>query len=81
MDKKEKLELGNRTIAKLAIAIATAIELNNNGEVIGPLTRKVLQTLDDLDTGVQHFIDYQPQNEPPKRELTAAQMLPTRTRK
>jgi hypothetical protein len=47
----------NKTIAKLAIAIATAQKLTQQGEVIGPLTRKVLETLDTIDT-LPHFVDH-----------------------
>ena len=50
--------MDNKTIAKLAIAIATAVKLKQDGEVIGPLTRKVLDTLDALDS-LPHFVDYQ----------------------
>lgn len=60
MENKNKVELSNKTIAKLAIAIATAITLKQSGEVIGPLTRKVLETLDDLDLNVRHFAEYEP---------------------
>jgi hypothetical protein len=49
--------MDNKTIAKLAIAIATATKLAEQGEVIGPLTNKVLSTLDTLDT-LPHFIEY-----------------------
>ena len=49
--------LDNKTIAKLAIAIATAINLNNDGEVIGPLTRKVLEAIDGVDS-LPHFRDH-----------------------
>jgi hypothetical protein len=49
--------MDNKTIAKLAIAIAAAIKLSESGEVIGPLTRKVLETLDDLDS-MDHFAKY-----------------------
>ncbi len=56
-----KSTLDNKTIAKLAIAIAEAIHLKENGEVIGPLTRKVLETLDTLDS-VEHFANYQPKS-------------------
>lgn len=51
--------LDNKTIAKIAIALATAIELKNNGEVIGPMIRKVLETLDALDS-LAHFASYSP---------------------
>jgi hypothetical protein len=51
--------MDNKTIAKLAIAIATAIALDKDGEVIGPLTRKVLETLDDIDS-LPHFKGYSP---------------------
>lgn len=51
--------MDNKTIAKLAIAIATAVKLKQDGEVIGPLTRKVLDTLDQLDS-LPHFASYPP---------------------
>ena len=57
MKNSETETLDNKTIAKLAIAIMTAIKLNEQGEVIGPLTRKVLETLDTLDS-LKHFADY-----------------------
>lgn len=59
MDKTEEITLDNRTIAKLAISIAYAIQLNKSGEVIGPLTRKVLETLDTVDS-LDHFAVYSP---------------------
>jgi len=46
--------LDNKTIAKLAIAIATATQLRKDGEVIGPLTRKVLEELNTIDS-LPHF--------------------------
>jgi hypothetical protein len=46
--------LDNRTITKLAIAIANAIK--EQDEVIGPLARKVLDTLNDLDS-LPHFVN------------------------
>lgn len=55
---KTEITLDNKTIAKLAIAIATAIELNQT-EVIGPLTRKVLETLDTVDS-LDHFVHHTP---------------------
>jgi hypothetical protein len=54
MKNDEISALDNKTIAKLAIAIATAIQLKEDGEVIGPLARKVLETLDTLDS-LEHF--------------------------
>jgi hypothetical protein len=54
--KTESVILDNKTIAKLAIAIAAAMELQKN-EVIGPLTRKVLETLDTVDA-LPHFQIY-----------------------
>lgn len=59
MNKKEEFVLDNKTIARLAITIAEAIRLKENGEVIGPLTRKVLETLDNVDS-LEHFTDYSP---------------------
>jgi hypothetical protein len=58
--KDQPIVLDNKTIAKLAIAIATAMKLQE-AEVIGPLTRKVLETLDTLD-GLPHFSGYQPKS-------------------
>ncbi len=49
--------LDNQTIAQLAIAIAAAISLRQSGEAIGPLARKVLETLDTLDS-LEHFQAY-----------------------
>jgi hypothetical protein len=46
----------HRTITKLAIAIATAIKLKEEGEAIGPLAGKVLDTLNDLDS-LPHFVN------------------------
>lgn len=54
---KDKTPLDNKTVAKLAIAIACATKLTEAGEVIGPLTRKVLETLDTLDS-LEHFSNY-----------------------
>jgi hypothetical protein len=53
MHSNNEITLDNKTIAKLAIAIAEAIKLRDN-EVIGPLTRKVLETLDTVDS-LDHF--------------------------
>lgn len=53
------ITLDNKTIAKLAIAIATATSLKDSGEVIGPLTRKVLETLDNVDS-LDHFVNHTP---------------------
>jgi hypothetical protein len=55
MKDNKTISLDNKTIAKLAIAIATAIKLER--EVIGPLTRKVLERLDEIDS-LKHFIEY-----------------------
>jgi hypothetical protein len=55
MSTKNEITLSNKTVAKLAIAIATANSLLiEDGEVIGPLTRKVLATLDSIDS-LEHF--------------------------
>ncbi len=51
------MDLDNKTIAKLAIAIAEAIQLKESGEVVGPLTRKILENLDTVD---EHFADFKP---------------------
>jgi hypothetical protein len=56
MPSSNEITLDNKTIAKLAIATAEAIKLRE-GEVIGPLTRKVLETLDAVDS-LEHFKDY-----------------------
>jgi len=53
MPSNNEITLDNKTIAKLAIAIAEAIKLSED-EVIGPLTRKVLETLDTVDS-LDHF--------------------------
>jgi hypothetical protein len=50
--------MDNKTIAKLAIAIVTATRLYDK-EVVGPLTRKVLETLDSIDS-LEHFKSYTP---------------------
>jgi hypothetical protein len=55
----DQLALDNKTITKLAIAIATAIHLKEQGEVIGPLTRKILETLDTIDS-LDHFKNHTP---------------------
>ena len=59
MESNQNITLDNKTIAKLAIAIAYATDLRQEGVVIGPLTRKVLETLDTLDT-LDHFACYKP---------------------
>jgi hypothetical protein len=60
MDKNEPGQtLDNKTITKLAIAIATAIHLKEAGEVVGPLTRKVLDALDTIDSS-EHFVNHVP---------------------
>ena len=56
-NKTDGVSLDNKTIAKLAIAIATAIHLKENGEVIGPLTRKVMECLDDVES-LDHFREW-----------------------
>ena len=53
MSTNTAITLDNKTIAKLAIAIATATKLAES-EIIGPLTRKVLETLDAVDSS-DHF--------------------------
>ena len=55
----DRTTLDNKTIAKLAMAIAHAISLKNDGEVIGPTTRKVLEYLDDIDR-LPHFANHNP---------------------
>lgn len=59
MDSTQLVALDNKAITKLAIAIATAIHLKNEGEVIGPLTRKILETLDTIDS-LDHFTNHTP---------------------
>lgn len=39
-------EIDNKTVAKLVLTIARAIQLQSEGEVIGPLTRKAPETFD-----------------------------------
>lgn len=62
MPKEEKVSLDNKTIAKLAIAIATAIYLTERTEPIGPLTNKVLEELDTIDS-LEHFANYRPKQQ------------------
>jgi len=50
--------MDNKTITKLAIAITTVMRLYDK-EVVGPLTRKVLETLDTIDS-MEHFKSYTP---------------------
>ncbi len=57
----DKITLDNKTIAKLAMAIAHAIALKDAGEVVGPTTRKMLEFLDDID-GLSHFANHKPGN-------------------
>lgn len=57
MNKNQSLD--NETIAKLAIAIATAMKLKDDGEVPGPLARKVLETLETLDS-MPHLVRHRP---------------------
>jgi hypothetical protein len=59
MDTAQLAALDNKAITKLAIAIATAIHLKDQGEVIGPLTRKILETLDTIDS-LDHFKNHLP---------------------
>jgi hypothetical protein len=59
MDTTQLAALDNKAIAKLAIAIATAVHLKEQGEVIGPLTRKILETLDTIDP-LDHFTNHTP---------------------
>jgi len=57
-----QVSLDNKTIAKLAIAVTAANHfVKEAGELIGggPLTRKVLETLDEIDKA-HHFADYKP---------------------
>ena len=54
----QSVRLDNKSIAKMAIAIAYAMQLRAEGrEEIGPLTRKVLEVLDTLDE-LPHFASY-----------------------
>ena len=55
----DKTTLDNKTIAKLAMAIAHAIKLKDDGEVIGPTTRKMLEFLDSIDA-LPHFVGHKP---------------------
>ncbi len=59
MPNAKEVTLDNKTIAKLALAIAEAISLKEDGEVIGPITRKVLEHLDTIDS-LPHFINHTP---------------------
>jgi len=49
MDSNEQIVLDNKTLMKLAIAVATAIKLSERGEAISPLVKKVLDTLEQID--------------------------------
>jgi hypothetical protein len=51
--------MDNRTKAKLAIAITTAMALEQERDPIGPVTWKVLETLDTTDS-LDHFREYAP---------------------
>jgi hypothetical protein len=53
--KMDATTLDNKTIAKLAIAIAITMKKENEG--IGPLTGIVLDTLDNIDS-LEHFVSY-----------------------
>ena len=55
----DKEILDNKTIAKLAMAIAWAIDLRKDGEVIGPTARKMLEYLDQIDS-LPHFVGHKP---------------------
>jgi hypothetical protein len=55
----DKELLDNRTIAKLVMAIAWAIDLRKDGEVIGPTAPKVLEYLDEIDS-LHHFVGHKP---------------------
>lgn len=57
MANSKEVTLDNKTIAKLALAIAAAIKLTEDGEVVGPITRKILERLDTIDS-LPHFADY-----------------------
>jgi hypothetical protein len=59
MDTAQPAALDNKAIAKLAIAVAIAIHLKDQGEVIGPLTRKILDALDTIDS-LDHFKNHLP---------------------
>jgi hypothetical protein len=59
MDTAQRAALDNKAMTKLAIAIATSIHLKDQGEVIGPLTRKILETLDTIDS-LDHFTNHTP---------------------
>lgn len=53
----EPVCLDNRTIVKLAMAIATAMQLQKDGEVIGPMTRKMMEEVDAIDS-LEQFRSY-----------------------
>ena len=57
MDQDSIGVLDNKTIAKLAFAIATAIRQQDEGT--GPLVGKVLAKLDVIDS-LDHFVSYRP---------------------
>ena len=51
--------LDKKTIAKLAIANAYAMDLRDGGELIGPLTRRVLERFDTVGS-LKHFASCSP---------------------
>jgi hypothetical protein len=64
MANDEIILLDNKSIAKLAIAIAAANELRASGETIGPSVLKILETLDQIDRAF-HVAKERP-SEPPR---------------
>lgn len=59
VDETQEVSLDRATITKLAVAIATAEALQRDGEAIGPLTRMVWDTLEQLEAH-GHFREYYP---------------------
>ncbi|HEY2759755.1 MAG TPA: hypothetical protein VGI75_03410 [Pirellulales bacterium] len=59
----DKIELSNKTIAKLAIAMANAAEFQKN-ESASATTERILETLDTIDS-LPHFNSYIPHSSAP----------------
>ena len=53
-ENQQIISLDNATIAKLAIAIAEAIKLKEDREEVGPLTRKIMEKLETVES-LEHF--------------------------
>jgi hypothetical protein len=55
-----QISLDNKTIVKLAYAIATAVELGKRGGAIGPTgptVRKLIEAIDGVEA-LPHFMDH-----------------------